>query len=268
MNDEITPLPATSLSETLPPSVTSSLLERHGRQTRLLVVFSALSLVLHLGAFAAYAFWPHAQKPAINLDDAIVKTRLVKLGKKRDDALLPRLPAAPAPPSADKKAPPTLEPDKTNPQPDSSKKPTAAEILEKLKDDQKPSDVRDLIKQRIGEATDEGREDGDKDGVDLEGEIKASYFARVAAHIQKRMEVSSVITDEERVRLRAVLSMSIAEDGTLADVKIQTSSGSTVFDNDVLSAARKSSPVPAPPPPVHALAASGIALNFCPVSCK
>jgi TonB family protein len=265
MSDDVATPPS---SQTVPPSVTSSLRERHGRQTRLLVVFSLVSLILHLGAFAAYAFWPHGSKPAVNLDDAIVKTRLVKLGKQRDEKLLPRLPTAPAPPSADKKAPPTLETDKSNPQPDSSKKPTAAEILEKLKDDQKPSDVRDLIKQRIGEATDEGKEDGDKDGVDLDGEIKATYFARVAAHIQKHMEVSSVITDEERVRLRAVLSMQIGDDGALDALKVQASSGSTVFDNDVLSAARRSSPVPAPPPPVRALANSGIALNFCPVSCK
>jgi TonB family protein len=265
MSDEITTPPE---STTVPPSVTSSLRARHSHQTRLLAAFVLVSTVLHLGAFAAYAFWPHSQKPAINLDDAIVKTRLVKLGKTRDENLLPRLPTSPAPPSADKKAPPTPEAEKANPQPDSSKKQSAAEILDKLNKDEKPSDVRDLIKQRIGEVTDEGKEDGDKDGVDLEGEIKATYFARVAAHIQKRMEVSSVITDEERVRLKAVLSMSIEDDGSLSEVKIQTSSGSTVFDTDVLSAARRSSPVPAPPPQVRALAGSGIALNFCPVSCK
>jgi protein TonB len=258
----------TSEQETLPPTVTSSLAARRATQVRLLLVFSAISAVLHLGAFAAYAFWPARDKAAINLDDAIVKTRLVKLGKTRDEKLLPRLPTSPPPAPGDKKAPPQPDSAKEQPTPDSSKKPTAADILERLKNDDKPSDVRDVIKRRIGEQTDEGKEDGDPDGVDLEGEIKATYFARVAAHIQKRMEVSSVLTDEERVRLRAVLALRIADDGTLEDVRIQDGSGSTVFDNDVLTAAKRSSPVPAPPPPVRKLVQSGVGLNFCPVSCR
>jgi TonB family protein len=250
------------------PTVTSSLAERRARQYRMFLVFCGVSLALHLFAFAAYAFWPQSNKPAIDLDDAIVKTRLVKLGKTRDEKLLPRLPTAPAPPAADKKAPPKPDAAEDKPSPDSSKKPmTAAELLEKMKQEEK-RDVSDLIKQRVGEQTDEGKEDGDKDGVDLTGEIKATYFARVAAHIRKNMEVSSVITDEERVKLRAELAIKINDDGSVAEAKIQKTSGSNVFDNDVVTAAKRSSPLPAPPPQVQALVQKGIALQFCPVSCS
>jgi periplasmic protein TonB len=217
--------------------------------------------VLHLGAFAAYAFWPAAQKPAVNLDDAIVKTRLVKLGKTRDENLLPRLPTAPAPPAADKKAPPTLEPDKTNPQPDSSKKPTAAEILERLKDDQKPSDVRDLIKQRIGEATDEGREDGDEAGDTLDGRIKAEYFDRVKAQVKRNLKISNTLTDEEIIRLIAVLRIDLDAEGNVTDASITKSSGNTRFDNDVLAAGRRASPLPAPPLNLRGLAQDGLLIN-------
>lgn len=224
--------------------------------------------MLHAGAFAAYAFWPARHTPVIDLDGATIKTRLVKLGKTRDEKMLPRLPSSPSPPSVDKKAPPTPDKDtKERPDPDASKKASAADILQQLKNDN-PSDVNDIIKRRIGEQTDEGKEQGDRDGTDLEGEIKATYFARLTKYIKDRMAVSSVLSDEERIRLRAVLKLEIAEDGTIVSATIQTSSGSTVFDSDVVAAATKSSPVPAPPIPVRALSASGVALNFCPISCR
>lgn len=254
---------------TVPPTVAASLQWRHARQQRLLAVFCFLSLALHTGALAAYAFWPAREKPAINLDDAIVKTRLVRLGKPRDEKLLPRLPKSPPPPAADQRAPPNPELAPDQPSPDSSKKPSATDILDKFeKDNAKPSDVRDLIRDRIGEQTDEGREDGDREGTDLTGEIKASYFTRVALAVQRNLQVSSTLNDEERVRLRCELALILDDDGNLTDVKMQKSSGNATFDNDVLAAAKRSSPLPAPPPPVQALAAAGFAFNVCPSRCQ
>lgn len=254
---------------TVPPTVAASLQWRHAHQQRLLAVFCFVSLVLHTGALAAYAFWPGPAKPAINLDDAIVKTRLVRLGKPRDEKLLPRLPTSPPPPSADTRAPPTDMPAPDKPAADSSKKPSATDILDKFeKDNAKPSDVRDLIRDRIGAQTDEGREDGDREGSDLTGEIKASYFMRVALAVQKNLQVSSTLSDDERVRLRCELALILDDDGNLTDVKIQKSSGNATFDNDVLAAAKRSSPLPAPPPPVQALAAAGFAFNVCPAHCQ
>jgi TonB family protein len=81
------------------------------------------------------------------------------------------------------------------------------------------------------------------------------------------MEVSSVLTDDERVRLKAVLCMSIDDDGAVSNVTVKTS-GSAVFDSDVTAAARRASPVPAPPPPARARAAAGVCFNFCPTTCN
>lgn len=256
-------------SSTVPPSVAASLQWRHAHQQRLLAVFLFVSLVIHTGALAAYAFWPAPHKPALNLDDAIVKTRLVRLGKTRDEKLLPRLPTSPPPPSSDQRAPPTDKPAPDKPAPDSSKKASANDILDKFeKANAKPTDVRDLIRDRIGEQTDEGREDGDQEGTDLTGEIKATWFTRVALAVQKNLEVSSTLSDEERVRLRCELALKLDDEGNLVDVKIQKSSGNATFDNDVLAAAKRSSPLPAPPPPVQTLAASGFAFNVCPSRCQ
>jgi hypothetical protein len=267
------PAAQVSSSSTQPPmqapSQAAGLVSRHQRQQRLLSVMLVASLVVHGFAFAAWAFFPSRPHRAIDLDEAVVKTRLVKLGKPRDEKLLPRLPSAPPPspppsPPSEVKAPsPQEKPSPTTPEPQRS----AADILNRFKSENPDKSLNDLIKNRIDEATDEGQEHGDKDGSALDGEVTQSYFARVTARIQKAMEVSSVLTDDERVRLKAVLCMSIADDGAVSNVTVKTS-GSAVFDSDVTAAARRASPVPAPPPPARARAAAGVCFNFCPTTCN
>lgn len=271
--------PSTSLSNSssmsmsnlsLPPQTRTA---RVDTQSRLLKIALITSVVVHAGLFAGWLLFPSTTKAAVDLDEAVIKTRLVKLGKPRDEKLLPRMPTSPPPPAADKKAPPVLDPTTpqtpdTKPTPQTPDKPSAADILNKFKSDaERPKDINDLIKDRIGEQTDEGKEDGDADGTALDGEINASYFARVTSRIQKAMEVSSVLSDDERVRLKAKLCLKIDEEGGLSDLEV-TTSGSAVFDSDVLSAARRASPVPAPPPPTRKQAGDGVCFNFCPTTCR
>jgi hypothetical protein len=242
------------------------------RQSRLLSVALVVSVAAHVVVCGAWILWPSTTETAVNLDEAIIKTRLVKLGKPRDETLLPRLPTSPPPPPRlDDKPTPTIEPPKTpdtKPDPKAEAKPSASDILDKFKTDAaRPKDLSDLIKNRLGEATDEGQADGDADGSALDGEVTASYFARVQARIQNSMEVSSVLTDEEQVRLRAVLCVKIAEDGTLSDITVK-SSGSQIYDADVRAAAGRASPVPAPPLPARRQAGSGVCFNACPKSCR
>lgn len=253
---------------TQPPTTTASLGERRLRQRRMLITFCGLSLGLHIGLVAGFMLVPEGKKPAINLDDNIVKTRLVKLGKPRDEKLLPRLDASKPPPDASKMAPKLEEPKPDKQSPDATKKPSAADLIKKLKDESTPKSADEIIKERMGEHTDEGQLNGDKEGDALNGEIKKTYFGTLVAHIRKHMEVSSTITDDQRVRLKATLSIKVGADGEVLEAKIQTSSGSSVFDNDVITAAKRSSPVPAPPPQVRALVEQGVAFNFCPVSCS
>ncbi|HEY1098396.1 MAG TPA: TonB C-terminal domain-containing protein, partial [Myxococcota bacterium] len=237
----------------LPPTSTALPHERVDVQGRFLKIACIVSVVVHAAVFAGWMLWPSSTKNAVDLDEAVIKTRLVKLGKPRDEKLLPRLPSSPPPPPADTKAPPT--PDPTTPQtpvntptPQTPDKPSAADILEKFKNDTtKPRDINDLIKDRIGEPTDEGREDGDSEGTALDGEINASYYSRVTARIQKAMELSSVLSDDERIRLKTQLCMKIDAEGGVSDLEVK-SSGSGVFDSDVLAAGRRAGTMPAPPP--------------------
>ena len=172
------------------------------------------------------------------------------------------------PTPVDKKGPPVIEPATKPDKAAEPEKRSAADILNELKNENdKQKNINDIIKNRVGEESDEGQEFGDKDGTALDGEITDSYFARVTARIQKSMEVSSVLTDEERVRLKAVLCLKIGDDGAISDVSVKTS-GSQVFDSDVRAAASRASPVPAPPPPARTRAGDGVCFNFCPVSCN
>lgn len=254
---------------TLPPSRTNSLDERRATQRRMLGGFIALSLGLHVGLAAGWLFFPDlSPRRPIDLDDAIVKTKLVKLGKPRDEKLLPRLPASQPPPDSSKKAPPTEQPTPDNPQKTAEKQPSAADILEQFKKDNSKKDINDIIRDRLGEPDDEGQLDGDREGVALEGEIKDAYFARVTAAIQRSHQVSTTIPPEELVRLRAVVEFKIGDDGAISDVRIRDSSGNDVYDNGVIAAAKRASPVPAPPPPVRDLAARGVAVNVCPSKCS
>jgi TonB family protein len=262
---------AAGVEGTLPPQRApgAGLAERHARQRRLLALTATASLALHLTAFAAWAFLPSRARPAVDIDEAVVRTRLVKLGKPRDEKLLPRLPTAPPP--APTQAPPSPEP----PRPDSkptpaqppAERPSAADILDRFKTENQQKSLKDLIQNRIGEDSDEGQQHGDKDGSALDGEITQSYFARLTARIQNAMQVSSVLTDEEKLRLRAELCLKVGEDGTVSDVRVKQS-GSPVFDADVTAAARRASPLPAPPPPARARAAAGICVEVCPLKCS
>lgn len=254
---------------TLPPSLTSSLEERRAQQRKLLGGFIALSFGLHVGLVLGWIFFPQGDKPALDLDAAVVKTKLVKLGKPRDEKLLPRLPASAPPPDAAKKAPPTETPTPSKPEKNAEKQPSAADILEKFKEqNQKTKDVSDIIRDRLGEPDDEGQLDGDKEGVALTGEMTDAYYARVSAAIQRNHEISATISDTERVRLRCVIALKIDADGNIVDARIQQSSGNDVYDNGALAAAKRASPVAAPPPPVRDIVARGIALNVCPQSCS
>lgn len=248
---------------TLPPAHTTSMQDRRGSQRLNMNATIAVSIFIHLFAFAAWAFFPTTAKiSAVNLDEAVVKTRLVKLGKPRDPELLPRIPTTPPPPTVEKKEMPVIDA-KVEPE-----KKSATDILDKFKNENlKKPDLNDLINKRVGEPDDEGQEFGDKDGSALDGEITDSYFARVTARIVKSMELSSVLTDDERVRLRAVLCLQIDEGGEVSAINVK-GSGSTVFDSDVTAAARRASPLPAPPPPARRRAAAGVCFNVCPLSCS
>ena len=262
MSDFSLPMPPAPVGQ---PSAFAS----HRASNRRLSALIVVSMLMHASGIAAYVFVDMHRPPVINLDNT-VRTHLVKLGKQRDEKLLPRLEASPPPMPAESKAPIPVqaEPTKAEPAPAAVHKRSAADILEKFEQKNEPRDVNDLIKKRIGEPTDQGHEQGDAAGTDLTGDLQKTYAARLIAHIRARMRLSDTLADEERVRLQATISVRIGSDGNVIDVRIADSSGSPVYDNDVIDAVKRSEPVPAPPIQLRAQFSSGVKISFCPSTCK
>ncbi len=73
-----------------------------------------------------------------------------------------------------------------------------------------------------------------------------------------------VLTDDERVRLRAKVLIRLNSDGTIKDVDVKKSSGNNVFDETIVGAIKKSAPLPIPPPSVVDTVARGINVDFRP----
>ena len=98
--------------------------------------------------------------------------------------------------------------------------------------------------------------------------MEASYNGLLSAHIRGAFELPTVLTDAERMRLRAHLAIRIGPNGELLAAKVTQSSGNAAFDNSVLAAAQKSVPLPSPPLVLRALYRKGVTLEFCPIRCE
>ena len=245
---------------------------------------SALGHAALLGLFLWLSGWGAPPKAP---EMSVVKTRLVKLGKKRDESLLPRIDKTPkAPPPAPKPAPvvkPTPPPAEkappakatpTKPVPKSTpksaeappKRPkrSASDILNQFKDRNEEQDLESLIEKTIGTSTPEGHEEGQKIGTEITGRLKAEYNDVLGQKIRSLYELPDTISDEERVRLEGFLFLQVGAGGQLLDVKVDKTSGNTAFDNAMVAAAKKAAPFPPPPIPLRAFYSTGVVFRFRP----
>lgn len=250
-----------------------SLILARSHGSRALAVFFGTSALLHVLALVAIVVFGAMSKKPYDLDKAVVKTRLVKLGKQRDEKLLPRIEQKAPPPPPPEKGPPVPAPEqKTAPKPEPSEKstpkPSAADILKQFKAEETRPDLSDIINDRLGEPSDEGHEEGSKLGIEITGRLKAEYSDKVLARVKNNLSNPQTLSEQERMFLSAVLALAIGPDGELLSARIQTASGNDAFDNAVLSAAKKSAPFPPPPIPVRDFYADGVGINVCPVRCK
>lgn len=246
---------------------------RTARQNRLFAIFCGVSFIGHVAAVTGYAIFTLASAPAVQLEDNVIKTRLVKLGKKRDEKMLPRLDASkPPPPTNAKKAPEVKEPPKEKapeqkPEPKESK-PSASEILDKFsKESEKPS-LDSLINDRLGEPLDEGHEDGSQHGTEITGRLKADYNDIVKAKVQQEYRLPTTLSDDDIIRLQSFVLLRIGEGGDLIHVDLSPASENQAFDSAVLAAAKKAAPFPPPPIQLREFYASGIRFRMCPKQCN
>lgn len=208
--------------------------------------------------------------PKVDLEQKPIQASLVRLGKKRDDKLLPRMEAEAAPPPKPKveevKVPSPAVPDTAVKIPTKDAKPDKSAQKEDGAKDGKKSLFNALA--QAGKAAKaeelEGDPDGDKDGDSAvqEGE---RYFGLLKAVVRRNYDVSNTIDETERIRLRANAVLRIGEGGELIDVSLSKPSGNELFDSAVLGAVKKAAPFTAPPENLRAaLKKDGVELVFTP----
>ncbi len=217
--------------------------------------FLAISVAGHVVLVAVLLVLNWVLSPKlIDLDQKPIKASLVRLGKKRDEKLLPRKEEAPPPP--EKTVAPVLSPEKTvapktPAAPAKNERKSLFDALNKASKAAKPEEL-------------EGAEDGDKNGdaARAEGE---RYYGLISTAVRRYYDVSNTIDEGERRTLSAEVSFRISNKGDVSDVKLAKPSGNALFDGAVLAAVKKAAPFP--PPPDHlkdALRKDGLQLKFTP----
>lgn len=241
------------------PIAAQSLLVRRRDPLGVFVLASVAghAALVGVGLLAGHLFGPKV----IDLDQKPIRASLVRKGKPRDERLLPRKEELPPPPAAEKavavpipgaKPEPVKEPPPKNAQKDGDER--RKQLFGAFDKTAKAHNYEELA----------GQEDGDPDGDSAvqEGE---RYFGLVKAQVRRHYDVSNTIPEQERLRLRAEVRVTISRTGEVSDAMLHKPSGNTLFDAAVVSAAKKASPLS--PPPDHLrerLGSDGVILQFTP----
>jgi len=217
------------------------------------LVVSVVGHLLFIGV-ALVLSWVLAG-PKIELEQEPIKASLVRLGKKRDEKLLPRKDEAPPPPPP--KAAPVL------PTPEAAK-PTVPSKPAPPKPDAKKS-LFDALNKASSAAPEEveGDEQGDPNG-DAARQEGERYYGLISSAVHRNYDVSNTIPEAERRTLKARVTMKLGPLGELIDVTISKSSGNDLFDSAVIGAVKKAAPFGPPPENLRDTLKAGVTLLFSP----
>ncbi len=228
------------------------------------LLLSALLHALMIGLLLF--FW--SARPMLNLDRTIVTIHLAKLGKKRDEKLLPRFDAseplvkeAPEEKIAEPEQPQIAEKKIKAP----PKKLVPSEKSSLLAEPKKKHvNPLDLLKKRFGKSSDEGLESGSALGTSLQQDLQDSYAAQVAALIKQSYNLPAVLRNQQN-QLVVWVRLRINSQGKLLKAEIIRSSGKAMFDNAVLVGVKKIDLFGVPPLQLRRMIATvGFELEFAP----
>jgi protein TonB len=235
-------------------------------------VYLSASTALHVGVLVAYAFYDSQRMAVLELPDEPIKATMVRLGRPRDEKLLPRLTTAPKPeaPAPSKALPvPTRDPPREKlvepkDEPDDEKIQSAVDkIRERVEQDKTREAALKRIAQRVGkDEPDEGEEDGRPDGDSATPAQVNAYLASLKSAVKREFLVPSVIQPTACVRLVATVMVRMAGDGAVVEVKVSQSAGHELFDTAVVKAVRAASPLPTPPANMRQRFANGFGFKF------
>ncbi|MEI6805878.1 MAG: TonB C-terminal domain-containing protein [Myxococcaceae bacterium] len=201
------------------------------------------SLCLHgllLGAYVAFSVY----EPAVKLSSPSIQVTLAKLGKPRDEKLLPRFDASQASQSVETK---------------SETKKIAAP---------KKQNPLDILKKRFGKPSNEGKQHGSAQGTSLTSELADSYEAQVLELLRSNYEIPRIISDREAKYLKLLIKLWIGPRGELLKISVEQPSKNIRFDQAVLTGSKKISSFGAPPLQLaRKYRTEGLLIQFCPLEC-
>jgi TonB family protein len=248
------------------PAVAQSLLVKKPLPMRAFLIASAMAHGILLGAIVASSYL--RLTPAIDMNQQPIKASLVRLGKPRDEKLLPQK-DQPLPPEEKKLEPAPAPPAPPEPKgavaiPDVKASDASKKSGEKSAADRRKQLFSAFSKTAAGSRELEGQADGDPggDSATAEGE---RYWALLSAQVRRNYDVSQTIPEQERLHLKAQVLVMIGRSGELQRAQVIRPSGNSMFDNAVLAAVKRTAPFS--PPPDHlrdALQRKGVALEFRP----
>lgn len=238
----------------------------------------AVSLFAHVAVFGGALAYAHYTPPRLVPEKPMV-AKLVRLGKPRDEKLLPRLPApapvpvvakppppvpappAPAPPPAPVVAPvPVVPVSPTTPAPRDAAK-AALEELER----------RNRMMQALGAVPTgpkpeelEGQADGDRLGEEAEAAAGDMYLGLVVQALKRNYVVPTTIPRKERLFLSCKLRLFIEPDGTISRSTIEVGSGNAQFDRAVEASIQRTRLLKPPAAFLAQFGADGVGFEFKP----
>lgn len=245
-----------------------------------------VSIAAHVVAFGGALVYAHLA-PARTIPEKPIIAKLVRLGKPRDEKLLPRLPTAPPPPppaatAPPQEAPPTPAPpappsptsksvevpaEKADPTP---KQPAATASNEALERQRRMMEALGKLGPAPTGPTSKvpeeapGQADGDAQGTADDAAEGDRYLGLVEQALRANYEVPTIISPQERIRLKCVIFLKIAPNGKIEDFRISEESGNPHFDRAVESSIQRTTLPPPPPAFLKEYGASGIEIGFKP----
>lgn len=205
------------------------------------------SVVLHGLLLAVFVVMTFLEPSKLDLAQKPISAKLVRLGTKRDEHLLPRkevsAPPPPQPVASPASQPVTIrarEPKASVPSTTASK-PSSQQIRRDL--------FRAFDKTARKEEAPSGDPQGDPNGDSDTADEGERYFGLILAKARRNYGVTKTIPPQELIRLKATVVIYIGATGDLLkDPELQVSSGNEQFDQDVILSLKKAAPFGPPPP--------------------
>jgi colicin import membrane protein len=193
--------------------------------------------------------------PELDAGQKPIIAKLVRLGEKRPEQLLPRKEATPPPPA---KAAPT--PVATPAPPTAKAVPVAVATKAKPPPAARPASdgkaggdplarvMSRMEKEKAGEEPRWGDPRGDREGDASEASEGDRYLALAQRALRENYTAPATIPMKERLHLRAAVLILVEPNGAIREARISRSSGNDAFDGSVVRSARATR---LPPPPAE-----------------